>query len=183
MKLEQKTIDQSSVELYIPFDQLGKVNVDLNQKFSRKLLEGRRRTIEISRDDFRSAPDPMFTDFISDKAMEELCVDVAMRLDNRNQGSIRLTDDFNAAFWEDWESVLRHYGVPYVDDATLNDFKVGDRVFVNGVTGSTYGTVAELPEPPTVDEVVDDGDYTTMKVRTDDEQLITADIWETVKEY
>ena len=183
MKLEQKNIDQSTVNLYIPFDQLGTVTVDLNKKFSRKLLEGRRRTIEITRDDFRSAPDPMLTDFISDKAMEELCVDVAMRLDNRDKGSIRLTDDFNAAFWEDWESVLRHYGVPYVEEATLNDFKVGDRVFVKGVAGSTYGTVVELPEPPKVDEVVDDGDYTTMTVETDDGQRITADIWETVKEY
>lgn len=183
MKLEQKTIGQSRVKLYIPFSQIGKVNVDLNKKFSRRLLEGRRRTIEITRDDFRSAPDPMFTDVISDKAMEELCVDVAMRLDNRNQGSIRRTDDFDAAFWEAWESVLCHYGVPYIDDATLNDFKVGDRVFVKGVAGSTYGTVAELPEPPKVDENSDDGDYTTLKVKTDDGQLIAADIWETIKEY
>lgn len=183
MKLEQKNIDQSSVKLYIPFNDLGKVKVDMSQKFSRRLLEGCRRTIEITRDDFRSASAPMFTDFISDTAMKELCVDVSMRLDNRNQCSIRRIDDFNAAFWEDWESVLRHYGVPYIEDAMINDFKVGDRVFVKGVAGSTYGTVAELPEPPKVDEVVDDGDYTTMKVKTDDGQLITADIWETIKEY
>jgi hypothetical protein len=56
-------------------------------------------------------------------------------------------------------------------------------VFVKGMTGSTYGTVAELPKPPKVDENTDDGDYTTMTVKTDDGQLITADIWETVKEY
>jgi len=177
MKLEQKTIDQSSVQLYIPFNDLGKVKVDMNQKFSRRLLEGLRRTIEITRDDFRSASAPMFTDFISDAAMKELCVDVAMRLDNRNQGSIRRTDDFNAAFWEDWESVLCHYGVPYIEDATLNDFKVGDRVFVKGVAWSTFGTVAELPAPP---KVVNDGDMT---IETDDGQRITADIWETIKEY
>lgn len=183
MILVQKTIDQSRVKLYIPFNKLGKVKTDLNKEFSRKLLEGRRRTITITRDDYRSAPDPMLTDYISDRAMEELCVDVAMRLDNRNQGSIRLKDDFDAAFWEDWESVLRHYGVPYIEDATLNDFKVGDRVFVKGVAGSTYGTVAALPKAPKVDENADDGDYTTMTVKTDDGQLITADIWETIKEY
>jgi hypothetical protein len=56
-------------------------------------------------------------------------------------------------------------------------------VFVKGMAGSTYGTVAELPEPPKDDESVDDGEFTTMTVKTDDGQLITADIWETVKEY
>ena len=62
-----------------------------------------------------------------------------------------------------------------IEDATLNDFKVGDRVFVKGVAGSTYGTVAELPALPKVD--------THMTIETDDGQRITADIWETIKEY
>ena len=183
MILKQTSIGKTNIKLYVPFNELGTAKIDLGKSFSRRLLEGRRRTISISRDDFRSAPDPMLTDFISDRAMEELCVEVAMRLDNRNQASIRRQDDFDAAFWQDMESVFAINGVPYLDDANLNDFKVGDRVFVKGMTGSTYGTVAELPEPPKDDECVDDCDFTTMKVKTDDGQLIEADIWETIKEY
>lgn len=185
MKLEQKKIHKTKTELidlYVPFDKLGETTVDLYQVFSRKLLESGRK-ISITRSDLRDAPSPMLTDYISDEAMQELLVDIAMKLDNRDQRSIARHDDFDAAFWQDMESVFATNGVPYVDDATLNDFKVGDRVFVKGVAGSTYGTVAELPEPPKDDESVDDGEFTTMTVKNDDGQLITADIWETVKEY
>lgn len=185
MKLEQKKIHKTKTELidlYVPFDKLGETTVDLYQVFSRKLLESGRK-ISITRSDLRDAPSPMLTDYISDEAMQELLVDIAMKLDNRDQRTIARHDDFDAAFWQDMESVFATNGVPYIDDATLNDFKVGDRVFVKGVAGSTYGTVAELPEPPKDDESVDDGEFTTMTVKTDDGQLITADIWETVKEY
>lgn len=185
MKLEQKKIHKTKTELidlYVPFDKLGETTVDLYQVFARKLLESGRK-ISIARADLRDAVDPMLTDYISDEAMQELLVDIAMKLDNRDQRTIVRYDDFDAAFWQDMESVFVANGVPYISDATLNDFKVGDRVFVKGMTGSTYGTVAELPASPTVDEVVDDGDYTELKVKTDDGQLITADIWETVKEY
>ena len=185
MKLEQKKIHKTKTELidlYVPFDKLGETTVDLYQVFSRKLLESGRK-ISITRSDLRDSPVPMLTDYISDEAMQELLVDIAMNMDNRDQRTIARQDDFDAAFWQDMESVFATNGVPYVEDATLNDFKVGDRVFVKGVAGSTYGTVAELPEPPKDDESVDDGEFTTMTVKTDDGQLITADIWETVKEY
>lgn len=185
MKLEQKKIHKTKTELidlYVPFDKLGETTVDLYQVFSRKLLESGRK-ISITRSDLRDAVDPMLTDYISDEAMQELLVDIAMKLDNRDQRTIARHDDFDAAFWQDMESVFAANGVPYISDANLYDFKVGDRVFVKGMTGSTYGTVAELPNPPKVDEVVDDGDYTELKVKTDDGKIITADIWETVKEY
>jgi hypothetical protein len=185
MKLEQKKIHKTKTELidlYVPFDQLGSNTVDLYQVFARKLLESG-RTIEITRSDLRDATDPMLTDYISDEAMHEMLVDIAMKLDNRDQESIRRQDDFDLAFWRDMESVFVANGVPYISDASLDDFKVGDRVFVKGMTGSTYGTVAELPEVPKIDECVDDCDYTELKVKTDDGKIITADIWETVKEY
>ena len=121
----------------------------------------------------------MLTDFISDDAMAELSVEVAMKLDNRQKCTIRRKDDFSTAFWQDWESVLCANGVPYISDATIADFKVGDRVFVKGMAGSTYGNVVGLPEIPNND----DGDFTEMTVKTDDGQIIKADIWETVKEY
>jgi hypothetical protein len=182
MKLEQSKISGTEVNVFVPFNELGSTQIDMNKKFTRKLLESK-RTIELTRADFRDAGEPMLTDFISDDAMAELSVEVAMKLDNRQKCTIRRKDDFSIAFWQDWESVLCANGVPYISDATIADFKVGDRVFVKGVAGSTYGTVAELPEPPKDNEVVDDGDFTEMKVKTDDGQLITADIWETVKEY
>ena len=178
MKLEQTKISGTEVNVFVPFNELGSTQIDMNKKFNRKLLESK-RTIELARSDFRDAGDAMLTDFISDDAMAELSVEVAMALDSYPKANIRRKDDFDDAFWREWETVLVKNGVPYFEDATLADFKVGDRVFVKGVAGSTYGTVVGLPEIPNND----DGDFTEMTVKTDDGQIITADIWETVKEY
>ena len=95
MKIEQKKINKTKTD----------------QVFSRKLLESGRK-ISITRSDLRDAPSPMLTDYISDEAMQELLVDIAMKLDNRDQRTIARHDDFDAAFWQDMESVFATNGVP-----------------------------------------------------------------------
>ena len=169
MILTQKLIPQTNVQLFVPFNELASTTIDMDKKFQRKLLESK-RTIELARSDFRDAGDAMMTDLISDEAMAELSVEVAMALDSYPKANIRRKDDFDDAFWRECEKVLVKNGVPYFEDATLADFKVGDRVFVKASAGSTYGTVVELLD-------------NELKIKTDGRQIVTADIRETVKEY
>lgn len=184
MILKQDNVNGKTGTLFIPFNELGTTTTDLNKKFTATMKKGKKRTIELSRADFFEAGAAMATVFLTDEAMAWAAKRVAEELDDYPQKRIADDEAFDNAFWKEYERFLTvAYEVPYYEDATLNDFKVGDRVFVKGIAGGTYGNVAELPEPPKDNEVVDDGDFTEMKVKTDDGQIITADIWETVKEY
>jgi hypothetical protein len=174
MKLTQDTVNGSTI--FIPFTELGTTTVDMDKKFTAKMKKGKKRTIEISRSDFRDAADAMATDFLTDEAMAWAAKRVAEELDELPQRKIADDSDFDEAFWKEYERFLRlAYEVPYYEDAKMTDFNLDDRVFVRGVLGATYGTIVDTPD--------DDDEYGSLQVKTDDGQIIKADIWETVIKY
>lgn len=174
MKLNQDTVNGGMV--FIPFEALGTTKVDMDKKFTAKMKKGKKRSIELARSDFRDASAAMATDFLTDEAMAWAAKRVAEELDDFPQENLADDEDFDNAFWKEYERFLSlAYEVPYYEDAKMTDFNLGERVFVRGILGATYGTIVDTPD--------DDDEYGVLHVKTDDGQIIKTDIWETVKEY
>ena len=75
--------------------------------------------------------------FLSDEAMQKIAEQITQAMTQYEPDYIRITDDFDSAFWREEEEALRAFGVPYYSDEVKAP-KKGARVFSVDYGYATY---------------------------------------------
>lgn len=133
------------IENRIPFAELGKTigttdkeyKAHMGTGFSVKDPVNPKRKHEICRSDFEDAPEPMQCWYLSDEAMQAIAEQITQAMTQYEPDYIRITDDFDSAFWREEEEALRAFGVPYYSDEVKAP-KKGARVFSVDYGYATY---------------------------------------------
>lgn len=133
------------IENRIPFAELGKAIGTTDKEYKAHMGTGfavkdpvnPKRKHEISRADFEDAPEPMQCWYLSDEAMQAIAEQITQAMAQYEPDYIRITDDFDSAFWREEEEALRAFGVPYYSDEVKAP-KKGARVFSVDYGYATY---------------------------------------------
>lgn len=133
------------IENRIPFAELGKAigttgkeyKAHMGTGFSVKDPVNPKRKHEIRRADFEDVPEPMQCWYLSDEAMQAIAEQITQAMTQYEPDYIRITDDFDSAFWREEEEALRAFGVPYYSDEVKAP-KKGARVFSVDYGYATY---------------------------------------------
>lgn len=139
----------------------------VDTEFARKLSNG--TVFSISRTDFLEADAAMATERISSGAMECFAELLRQKLDTYPRELLEDEDEFQNLFWRNWEDLLNEYGVPYYQDDTLDNYAVGDRVFISSQSSpesNEWGTIVAMPVPGNpAEETFDDPEpFMTVKI-------------------
>lgn len=133
------------IENRIPFAELGKAIGTTDKEYKAHMGTGfavkdpvnPKRKHEIRRADFEDVPEPMQCWYLSDEAMQAIAEQITQAMTQYEPDYIRITDDFDSAFWREEEEALRAFGVPYYSDEVKAP-KKGARVFSVDYGYATY---------------------------------------------